>query len=78
MAFLIRDRFGWLRFLGFQIGAATPDQKTIWLFQEKLTQAGAFKKFFAAFEDQLRDRGDKPTGGQIVDATLVSAPMFLP
>ena len=73
MAFLIRDRLGRLRFLGFQIGKTTPDQKTIWLFREKLTQAGAFKRLFAAFEDQLRDRDDKPTGGQIVDATLVSA-----
>lgn len=74
MEFLIRDRFSWLRFLRFQIGEATPDQKTIWLFREKLTQAGAFKKLFAAFEDQLRARGYKPAGGQIVDATLVPAP----
>lgn len=74
MEFLIRDRFSWLRFLGFQIGESTPDQKTIWLFREKLTQTGAFKDLFAAFEEQLRARGYKPTGGQIVDATLVSAP----
>ena len=74
MEFLIRDRLSWLRFLGFQIGEPTPDQKTIWLFREKLTQSGAFKSLFAAFEEQLCERGYKPTGGQIVDATLVSAP----
>ena len=79
MEFLIRDRLSWLRFLGFEIGEPTPDQKTIWLFrekltQEKLTQSGAFKSLFAAFEEQLCKRGYKPTGGQIVDATLVSAP----
>ena len=74
MEFLIRDRFSWLRFLGFQIGEPTPDQKTIWLFREKLTQAGAFKKLFAAFEDQLRARGYTPKGGQIVDASLIAAP----
>ncbi len=74
MEFLIRDRFSWLRFLGFQIGEPTPDQKTIWLFREKLTQAGVFKALFAAFEAQLCARGYKPTGGQIVDATLVFAP----
>jgi len=74
MEFLIRDRFSWLRFLGFQIGEPSPDQKTIWLFRENLTQAGAFKELFAAFEDQLDAQGYKPTGGQIVDATLVSAP----
>ncbi len=74
MEFLIRDRLSWLRFLGFQIGEPTPDQKTICLFREKLTQSGAFKSLFAAFEEQLCERGYKPTGGQIVDATLVSAP----
>ena len=79
MEFLIQDRLSWLRFLRFQIGEPTPDQKTIWLFrekltQEKLTQSGAFKSLFAAFEEQLCERGYKPTGGQIVDATLVSAP----
>ena len=36
MEFLIRDRLSWLRFLRFQIGEPTPDQKTIWLTQEKL------------------------------------------
>ena len=74
MEFLIRDRFSRLRFPGFRIGEATPDQKTIRLFREKLTQAGAFKHLFAAFEGQLRARGYKPTGGRIVDATLLSAP----
>ena len=79
MEFLIRDRLSWLRFLRFEIGEPTPDQKTIWLFrekltQEKLTQSGVFKSLFAAFEEQLCKRGYKPTGGQIVDATLVSAP----
>ncbi len=62
MEFLIRDRLSWLRFLRFQIGEPTPDQKTIWLLrekltQEKLTQSGAFKSLFAAFEEQtLRAR----------------------
>ena len=74
MEFLIRDRLSWLRFPGFEIGEPTPDQKTIWLFHEKLTRSGAFKALFAAFENQLCERGYKPTGGQIVDATLVSAP----
>ena len=74
MEFLIRDRLSWLRFPGFQIDEPTPDQKTIWLFREKLTRSGAFKSLFAAFENQLCERGYKPTGGQIVDATLVSAP----
>ena len=74
MEFLIRDRLSWLRFLGFDLGAVTPDENTIRLFREKLTRAGAIDALFAAFDRQLRDRGYLPMGGQIVDATLVAAP----
>ena len=72
--FLIRDRLSWLRFLGFDLGAVTPDENTIRLFREKLTRAGALDALFAAFDRQLRERGYLPMGGQIVDATLVAAP----
>lgn len=74
MEFLIRDRLSWLRFLGFDLGAVTPDENTIRLFREKLTRAGAIDALFAAFDRQLRERGYLPMGGQIVDATLVAAP----
>lgn len=74
MEFLIRDRITWLRFLGFDLGDETPDEKTIWLFREKLTEAGAIKILFATFEAALQDRGYKPAGGQIVDSTLIAAP----
>ena len=39
MEFLIRDRLSWLRFLGFELGAPTPDRNTIWTFRERLTKA---------------------------------------
>lgn len=74
MEFLIRDRLSWLRFLGFDLGAPTPDENTIRLFREKLTRAGAIDALFVAFDRQLPDRGYLPMGGQIVDATLVAAP----
>jgi len=74
MEFLIRDRLSWLRFLGFDLGAPTPDENTIRLFREKLTRAGAIDALFVAFDRQLRERGYLPMGGQIVDATLVAAP----
>jgi len=74
MEFLIRDRLSWLRFLGFDLGAVTPDENTIRLFREKLTHAGALDALFAAFDRRLRERGYLPMGGQIVDATLVAAP----
>ena len=50
MEFLIRDRLSWLRFLGFDLGAVTPDENTIRLFREKLTRAGAIDALFAAFD----------------------------
>ena len=63
-----------MRFLGFDLGAVTPDENTIRLFREKLTRAGAIDALFAAFDRRLRERGYLPMGGQIVDATLVAAP----
>ena len=72
MEFLIRDRLSWLRFLGFDLGAVTPDENTIRLFREKLMPAGALDALFAAFDRQLRTRGYLPMGGQIIDATRVA------
>ena len=74
MEYLIRDRLSWLRFLGFDLGAATPDANTIRLFREKLTDAGALDAVFTEFDRQLKERGYLAMGGQIVDATLVAAP----
>jgi len=74
MEYLIRDRLSWLRFLGFDLGAATPDANTIRLFREKLTDADALATLFADFDRQISERGYLAMGGQIVDATLVAAP----
>ena len=74
MEFLIRDRLSWLRFLGFDLGAPTPDRNTIWTFRERLIRTGAMDKLFAVFDRELRRAGYLAMGGQIVDATLVSAP----
>lgn len=74
MEYLIRDRLSWLRFLGFDLGAATPDANTIRQFRERLTEAGAIDALFAGFDTHLKERGYLAMGGQIVDATLVAAP----
>ena len=72
--YLIRDRLSWLRFLGFDLGAPTPDANTIRLFRERLTEAKSITVLFDAFDNQLRNSGYLAMGGQIVDATLVAAP----
>ena len=74
MEFMIRDRLSWMRFLGFDLGGPTPDEKTIRLFRNKLTDSGALRRVMKAFDWQLKKKGYIPIGGQIVDATLVPAP----
>ena len=41
MEMMIRDRLSWMRFLGFQLGGRTPDENTIRLFRNKITESGA-------------------------------------
>ena len=74
MEFMIRDRLSWMRFLGFDLGGPTPDENTIRLFRNKLTETGTLKRVMKAFDWQLHKKGYIPIGGQIVDASLVPAP----
>ena len=41
--FLINDRLSFMRFLGLGLADRAPDARTIWLFRQKLTAAGAIK-----------------------------------
>jgi transposase, IS5 family len=72
--FLINDRLSFMRFLGLDLSDRVPDARTIWLFREKLTNAEAIKPLFAQFDMALRAAGYIAMGGQIVDASLISAP----
>ena len=53
---------------------ASPDARTIWLFREKLTKAGAIGPLFERFDATLRQSGYIAMSGQIVDASLIAAP----
>lgn len=70
----IRDRISFMRFLNLSLYDTVPDAKTIWLFREQLTNAGVIKKLFERFDDILRSSGFTAKKGQIVDASIVSAP----
>jgi hypothetical protein len=50
------------------------DARTIWLFREKLTRAGAIGPLFERFDAMLRHSGYIAMSGQIVDASLIAAP----
>lgn len=72
--FHILDRLTFKRFLGLRPEDAIPDQKTIWLFRETLTQAGVIKKLFDLFGRQLNEAGYSAQKGQIIDASFMEVP----
>ena len=53
---------------------AVPDAKTLWLYREALAKAGAVEELFDLFDGFLKNKGYLARGGQIIDATIVSAP----
>jgi hypothetical protein len=54
------DRLSWMRFLGFELGAPTPDENTIRLFRNKLTETDTLKRVMKAFDWQLKKKGYIP------------------
>ncbi|MEO0623157.1 MAG: IS5 family transposase [Pseudomonadota bacterium] len=72
--FQIRDRLSFMRFLGLDLHGRVPDARTIWLFREHLTKAGAVERLFARFDAHLKEVGYLAMGGQMIDASIVEAP----
>jgi hypothetical protein len=66
--FQLQDRLSFMRFVGLGLEDRVPDAKTIWLFREQLTRAGAILRLFARFDAVLRDAGYLAMGGQRVDS----------
>jgi IS5 family transposase len=54
---LINDRLSFMRFLGLALSDRVPHARTIWLFREKLTKAGAIGALFESFDATLREAG---------------------
>src|SRR3546814_12712752 len=74
MDYQLRDRLSFMRFVGLGLGDAVPDAKTLWLYREALTQAGAVAGLFNQFDGYLQDQGYLALGGQIIDETIVANP----
>jgi IS5 family transposase len=72
--YLINDRLSFMRFLGLGLPDRVPDARTIWLFRERLTKAGAIGSLFERFDAMLRQSGYIAMSGQIVDASPNAAP----
>ena len=68
-----------MRFLGLGLSDTVSDANTIWTFREALTRTTigdvpAITVLFRAYEAALTRAGFLAMGGQIIDATIVSAP----
>jgi transposase, IS5 family len=70
----VRDRMSFMRFLGLEFEDDIPDGTTLWVFREKLAQAGLVEKLFDRFNQHLNAKGYIARGGQMVDATIVPVP----
>jgi len=73
MEYLINDRLSFQRFLGMELGEKSPDEKTIWLFKERLGKDG-MRALFDFFNEKLRALGVVKREGSLIDATFVEVP----
>jgi len=67
------DRMSYKRFCGLTHASNIPDRTTVWVFENRIGEAGA-KALFDGVSTQLLKKGFIARGGQIIDATLVPAP----
>lgn len=72
--FQIKDRLSFMQFLGIQIGDKVPDEKTIWLFKEQLSEQNLSETLFDLFASQLLENGIVAKEGSIIDASFVDVP----
>ncbi len=73
MEYQLLDRMSYQRFCGLSQAANIPDRTTVWVFENRIGEAGA-QALFDGMAAQLLARGFIARGGQIIDATLVPAP----
>lgn len=71
--FQILDRLTFCRFLGLSLNDRVPDEKTVWLFRERLIKKGLDKELFKLFNTLLEKNGLIAHEGKIIDASFVDA-----
>lgn len=75
MEFQLLDRLSFQRFVGLRRSSQVPDRTTIWMFRERLLKAGCYDAVLESVNRQINEAGYVARGGQMIDATLVSAPI---
>ncbi len=73
--FMIRDRLSFARFLKINLSDRVPDENTIWDFREALKKHDLLDSLFTKFEAMLCEQGFAAKKGQILDASITSAPV---
>lgn len=72
--FQITDRLSFKKFLGLETGDKVPDEKTVWLFRENLTNSGLVEVIFDQFVEFLEDKNLILNEGKMIDASFTIAP----
>ena len=70
----INDRISFMRFLGFGIADTVPDAKTIWLYEDMLSNNESGKELFDLFFEAIAEKGYVTRAGSIVDASFIESP----
>lgn len=68
------DRTSYKRFCKLEHSRTIPDRTTIWNFQQLLGETG-IQALFQAIEQQIHNAGYIARSGQLIDATLIKAPI---
>ena len=55
--YMIRDRLSFMRFLELKMEDKVPDEKSIWLFRERLKEANLMESLFQEFNRYLNNQG---------------------
>jgi transposase, IS5 family len=70
----ILDKLSFKKFLVLESGDKVPDEKTVWVFREKLTNSALIEKIFFQFTKYLKIKGLIMNEGKMVDASFTIAP----
>lgn len=75
LEYQIEDRRSFQRFLGLSNHQRSPDAKTFWAFRNRLSALNLTEALFNQLSKQLNEAGYVARKGQIIDATIVPAPI---
>ena len=62
LEFQVNDRRSFEEFVGLGVMDSIPDATTVWLFRERLRQAGVTEELFQKFDTYLAAKGSESPG----------------